>query len=75
MAKKLTEQELELIKEMCHTNTDVKIVLELNRIRRRLGVTEVVTGSQVTLARKKMGLHKTMGIRSVVIKVKKDAQN
>ena len=72
MAKKLTDEERNLIKEMCYSNTDVKIVLELNRIRRSLDVTEVVTIERVRNARKKMGLHKTIGIRSVVIKKNKN---
>lgn len=68
MAKKLSIAECELIKEMCYTNTDDKIMVELNRIRKSMDITQVVTREYVAKTRRKMGLHKTKGIKSVVKK-------
>lgn len=68
VVKKLSTAENELIKEMCYKNSDLKILVELNRIRKSMNISEVVTILQVTGSRIKMGLHKTKGIKSVVKK-------
>ncbi len=68
MTKKLSIDEHKLIKEMCYTNSDLKILVELNRIRANMDITEVVTITQVTGYRQRNGLNKTRGKHSIVIK-------
>lgn len=75
VAKKLSVAENGLIEEMCYTNSDIKISVELNRIRRSMNITEVVSMSQVTRSRIKMGLHKTKCKNSVVIKKENKDKN
>ncbi len=72
MTKRLTEQEHKLIHEMCRNNSDAKILVELNRIRRSLKITEVVTSAQVRTSRMNAGLHKTKGKHS---RIRKDKRN
>lgn len=71
MTKKLSVAEKELIEEMCYTNTDLKILVELNRIRKSMNIPEVVTIAQVTKFRQTKGLAKTKGKYPIVKKRKK----
>jgi len=75
VTKKLSVAENELIEEMCYTNPDLKILVELNRIRKSMNIPEVVTIEQVIKSRQRMGLHKTKGIKSVVKKDKKEKKD
>ena len=70
VTKKLSDAERELIEEMCYTNIDLRILVELNRIRRSMDIPEVVTIAQVTRYRQKRGLAKTKGKHTVVKKRK-----
>ncbi len=68
VTKKLSDSEKELIEEMCYKNIDLRILVELNRIRRSMNIPEVVTIAQVTKYRQKKGLAKTKGKNTVVRK-------
>jgi hypothetical protein len=58
---KVTEQELRFIKDTCEFMTDDRIAFEINRIRKELSESDMVTAFRVGKERRKMGLKKTQG--------------
>ena len=58
---KLTKQELRFIKDTCEFMTDDRIAFEINRIRKELNESDMLTTFRIGKERRKMGLKKTQG--------------